>query len=204
MRFCHPQARVAVYRAAAPRQRQSVHRALAETSDPGVSPDQQAWHRAHATPHPDEDVAAELARSADRARARGRLAAAAAFGERAAELTPEPARRARRALDAAQARREPARRTRRGGCWAWRRPGRWMNSGGRGRTCCTPSLPPGQVHGSDGRLLLLDVAKRLEPLDAGLARAAYREAFAAALAAGRPAAGGGMAQVAEAVRAAPA
>ncbi len=204
VRFCHPQARVAVYRAAGPRQRQSVHRALAATSDPGASPDQQAWHRAHATPHPDEDVAAELARSADRARARGHLAAAAAFGERAADLTPEPAPRARRALDAAQARRASG-----APDAAWRLLGlaqaRPLDELGRARADLLHaqlSARPGD--GSDRWLLLLDVAKRLEPLDAGLARAAYREAFAAALAAGCRGVGGGMAQVAEAVRAAPA
>jgi hypothetical protein len=96
VRFCHPRARSAVYRAATLRQRQSAHRALAETADSDVSPDQRAWHRAHATPLPDEDVAAELTRSAGQACARGGLPAAAAFGERAAELTPESACRARR------------------------------------------------------------------------------------------------------------
>ncbi len=48
------------------------------------------------------------------------------------------------------------------------------------------------------------MARRLEPLDAGLAREAYREAFGAALTAGRLGLAGGMTQVAEAVRAAPA
>jgi hypothetical protein len=70
VRFCHPQARAAVYRAATPGQRQGVHRALAETADGDVGPDQRAWHRAHASPHLDEDVAAELMGSAGRARGR--------------------------------------------------------------------------------------------------------------------------------------
>ena len=103
VRFCHPQARAAVYRAATRRQRQSVHRALAETAGSDIGPDQRAWHRAQATSQPDEDVAAELMRSAGQARARGGLAAVAAFGERAAELTPELPCRARRALSAAEA-----------------------------------------------------------------------------------------------------
>ncbi len=202
VRFRHPQARAAVYRAATRRQRRSVHRALAETAGSDVSPDQRAWHRAHATPHLDENVAAELVRSAGQARARGGLAAEAAFGERAAELTPEPACRARRALDAAQAKREA------GALNTARRllvvaQGGPLDALGWARAELLRAqleVRPGQGH--EQWLLLLDAAGRLEPLDAGLAREAYREAFGAALTAGRLGLAGRMTHVAEAIRAA--
>ncbi len=95
--------RSAIYQAAAPPDKRRAHGALADATNPHSEPDRRAWHRAQAVLGSDEDAAAELERSADRARTRGGLAAAAAFLRRAVELTPDPATRAARALDAAQA-----------------------------------------------------------------------------------------------------
>ncbi|MFI6304007.1 AAA family ATPase [Amycolatopsis thailandensis] len=101
-RFCHPLARSAAYLAAEPERRQAAHRALAEATDPGTARDRQAWHRAQATIGPDEQVAAELELSASRAQARGGVAAAAAFLERAAALSLDPGKQIERTLAAAR------------------------------------------------------------------------------------------------------
>ncbi|MBF6351030.1 helix-turn-helix domain-containing protein [Nocardia flavorosea] len=102
-RFCHPLARSAAYRAAEPDRRRAAHRALAEVTDPGTAPDRRAWHSAQATTAPDERIAAELESSASRAQARGGVAAAAAFLERAAALSLDPGKQTERTIAAARA-----------------------------------------------------------------------------------------------------
>jgi DNA-binding CsgD family transcriptional regulator len=103
IRFCHPLARSAVYRAAPADLLRTVHAALAAATDPVTAPDRRAWHRALASGGPDDDVADDLERCASRAQGRGGVAAAAVFLERAAALSLDPERRTARTLAAAQA-----------------------------------------------------------------------------------------------------
>jgi DNA-binding CsgD family transcriptional regulator len=202
-RFRHPLVRSATYRWASPQDRLDVHRALAEVTDPDLDPDRRAWHRAQAAPGPDEQVAGELELSAGRADARGGMAAAAAFLERAATLTPEPGRRAQRLLAAARAKRDAG-----------------AQDEALGLLVAVEAGPPdamrtaeveqlrGQIatmqrRRSDGARLLLSAARHLEPLDASLARETHLEALLAAVWAGDSGDPGGVLQAAKTARAAP-
>src|ERR1700722_6390357 len=184
-RFRHPLARSAVYRSARLSGRQQMHAALAEVPAPQADPDRRAWHRAQAAGGPDEEVAAELERSAGRAQARGGMAAAAAFLERSGLLTADPARHAERTLAAAQAS---------------------MQAGAFGKALellATAEDGPFdefqhvrvdllRAHvafasglGSDAPALLLKAASQLEPFDLDLARETYLAAWGAAGLAGQ-------------------
>jgi DNA-binding CsgD family transcriptional regulator len=198
--FTHPLVRSAAYRAGGTADRHRVHRALAEATDAGRDPDRCAWHRAQATSGPDEDVAAELERSAERAQGRGGVAAAAAFLQRAVALTQDPARRADRALAAAQASLQAGAIDAAVGLVATAEAAA-LNELQRARidlvrARCFLGRP------ADATPLLLAAAERLEPLDISLARETYVDAYFASLSGARLVDGAGPADVARAARAA--
>ena len=204
VRFRHPLVRSAVYQAATPPDRRRAHGALAAVTDPRVDPDRRAWHRAQAVQGTDEDAAADLACSAGRARARGGLAAAAAFLQRAAELTPDPAARAARALAAAHAKHEAG-----------------ASETALELLTVAATGPPAALHEARlgllraqiafhlardgaGLRMLLDAARGLAPLDPALSRETYLDALDAAIVTGGLDPGGDVRVVAEAARVAPA
>ena len=198
--FRHPLVRSAVYRAASAEDRHAAHRALADATDPEVDPDRRAWHLAQATAGFDEDVAAELERSAGRAQARGGLAAAAAFLDRAVALTPEPSRRASRALAAAQAKHQAGAFDAAFRLVAIAESGP-LNELQRAQVELLRSEIEFAVNrGRDAPPLLLKAARRLEPLDIGIARVTYLEALSAAISAGRLGARDGVRETADAAR----
>jgi DNA-binding CsgD family transcriptional regulator len=203
VRFRHPLVRSAVYSAASPSARREVHRALAEVTDRDGDPDRRAWHLAAAASGPDEEVAAELKRSAGRAQARGGMAAAAAFLQRAAEFTSEPALRAERALAAAQASLQAGALDAAAELVAMAA-ARPLDELQQARA----ALLRGQIAfasggGSDAPALLVKAAKQLEPLDAALARQTYLDAWLAAMFAGRFAGAGDLHEVSRAARSVP-
>jgi DNA-binding CsgD family transcriptional regulator len=183
--FRHPLLRSAIYHAASPNERRNVHRALANATDLEADPDRRAWHRAHAALVPDEEVALELELSADRAQARGGIAAAAAFLQHSVVLTVDPARRAERALSAAQMKYEA---------------GLLEDAEAllvTAELVGLDDLQQGQAlvlrariafvmrRNTDKRPLLLSSARCVEAIDPGLARTAYMQLFHDALHVGR-------------------
>lgn len=185
VRFRHPLVRSAVYRTATAAQRRLAHGALAAVTDPAADPDRRAWHRAQAAAHADEAVAEDLERSAGRAQARGGLAAAAAFLQRAALLTPDPARRTRRALAAARAKLSAGEFDTAQEVLALAEAGP-LGEGERARIALVRAqLAFAASRGSEVPPLLLRAAGRLEPVDAALARLTYLDAIRAAVYVGR-------------------
>ena len=203
VRFRHPLVRAAVYGSAPPQEQQQAHDVLAEVTDPQLDPDRRAWHRAHAAPGPDEDVAADLERCADRAQARGGVAAAAAFLERATMLTLDPARRTERALGAASAHLQAGALDTVWQLLSIAEAGAITDLQQARIDLLGADLAFVTNRGSDAPSLLLKAAKRLEPIDPELSRATYLQAFSAAMLTGRLALGGGVLEVARAAKAAP-
>lgn len=210
MRFHHPLARSAAYRAADLTDRRAIHRALADATDPQLDPDRRAWHAANAAAGPDDEVAAELETSAGRAQRRGGIAAAAAFLERAAALTADPAFRTARAIAAAQAKRDaaapeaayellaiaglgPLTELQHAQVARLRAQMDFARSRGGGTNAASLTQPAAQ---------LLEAARRLDIFDQDMARETYLEALAAAMYAGRLGGPDALREAAQAARAA--
>jgi len=203
VRFRHPLIRSAAYYAAQPRARRRAHAALAAVTAPD-DPDRRAWHLAEAAPGLDEQVAAELERSAGRAQARGGLAAAAAFLERAALLTPDPARRAGRALAAAQAKIQAGAFNVAMDLLAAAEAGPLGDLQRAHADLIRAQLAYVTSRGAEASPLLLKAARQLEQIDPGLSRATYLDALDAGMFAGRLAGpGSGILEIARAAAAAP-
>ena len=203
IQFRHPLVRSAVYRSASPDELRLAHAALATATDPVADPDRRAWHKSQSVIGPDEAVAVELERSSGRAQARGGLAAAAAFMDRAVELTAAAPRRTERAIAAARSH-EQAGQTED----ALRQLA--IAEAGRvdARARAEIDLLRAQVaftvkRGGDAPPLLLRAARQLEPFDVPVARETYLDAILAAMFAGGFADGGTLREAAEAAKRAP-
>jgi DNA-binding CsgD family transcriptional regulator len=202
--FRHPLVRSATYQSATAEERRAVHRVLAEVTDPVLEADRRAWHLARAPLGTDDAIADELERSAGRARARGGFAASAAFLERAAALTVDPAARAVRTLASAEDKYragtpEPALRL-----LATAEAGPLDELTQARVDRLRAQIAYAQNRGDEAPALLLRAARRLEPLDLRLARDTYLDALAAAQFAGRLVPGGVVAAAKEARAARPA
>lgn len=197
VRFRHPLVRSAVYAAATLPDQRRAHSVLAAVTDSRIDPDRRAWHRAQAALGTEEAAAAELENTAGRARARGGLAAAAAFMEQAAMLTPEPMRRATRALEAAQAKHDAGVPEAALDLLAVAEAGP-LDALQRARLqVLRAQITFLLTRGSETPKMLVDAASTLAPLDAALARETYLHALEASFHAGRLARGRGMIEVAE-------
>ncbi len=203
LRFRHPLVRSVAYRWASPQDMREMHAALAQATDSAADPDRRAWHLAQAAAGPDEDVAAELEQSAARAQEHGGLAAAAAFLERAALLTPSPVRRAHRLLAASQAKLEAG---------ALDAALTLLDAAGAGPVDAWQAAKAESLRGQiafrqgremDAARLLLSAARHLEPLDAALAREIHLHSVHAAMNVNDLGLPGGMREAAEAALAAP-
>ncbi|MBO0872114.1 MAG: AAA family ATPase [Pseudonocardia sp.] len=203
VQFRHPLLRSAVYQAASDEQRRVVHRALAEATDPEADPDRRVWHAAQAKAGSDEDVAAELESAAARTRARCGLAAAAAFLERSAQLTPDPARRTRRALAAAHSRYQAGASDSALNLLSIAEAGTLDKLSQARAELLRAQIAFSAGRGREAPQLLLMAARQFELLDVPLARETYLEALDAAAFAGRLAHGVDLREVAEAARSAP-
>jgi DNA-binding CsgD family transcriptional regulator len=177
--FRHPLGRSVVYTSALLHDRRLVHDALAQVTDAQHDPDRHAWHRAHAAAGPDDAVAAELEGSAGRAQARGGLAAAAAFLERAAMLTLDPEKRAERALSAASIQVQAAAFDAARDLLSLAK-AQALNDFQQARIeLIEAQLAFAIDRRGDAPHLLLKAAQRLESIDAGLARSTYLQAMVA-------------------------
>jgi DNA-binding CsgD family transcriptional regulator len=197
--FAHPLVRSAAYRSARADDRHRVHRALAEATDPERDPDRRAWHRACGTPTPDEEIAAELERSAARAQARGGFAAAAAFLQRAVALTVDPARRSERALAAAHVSFQAGSFDAALGLLGTAEAGPLDEFQSARADLLRGQIAFASGLSSDAPPLLLEAARRLERFDLELARQTYLAAWGAAAVAPEPAGGGGLLEISHAI-----
>jgi DNA-binding CsgD family transcriptional regulator len=183
--FRHPLVRSAVYSSAAAEDRTAAHLVLAEAIDREADPDRRAWHLAAATTSPDEQVAAELERSAGRAQARGGLAAAAALLQRAVALTGDPARRTDRALAAAETSLQAGAFDAALRLLATAEAGPLSELQRARVDLIRAEASYAESRGSDAPALLLRAAKALDALDPQLARETYLDAWSSALFAGK-------------------